>query len=197
MSSSLSWNTILTYLLCSVWNTWRSSLKTVTTVINPPENPGFHTQVLEKGTHGCCWIWSFPGLHKENTVISVLSVRLTFYSDYRTAMIIYALVTEVYPAPVCVKMVYLYTHCVSGEWWKPVRGIPSCSVWHTCLEPPRLLFHPEDITFHACMAARQTSDLCICNLQEHFGGFVCNFLSLWGCGKLTDVTWKLACVKFD
>lgn len=34
----------------------------------------------------------------KHTVISVLSVRLTFYSDYRTAMIIYALVTEVYPA---------------------------------------------------------------------------------------------------
>lgn len=48
MSSSLSWNTILTYLLCSVWNTWRSSLKTVTTVINPPENPDFTLRFLKK-----------------------------------------------------------------------------------------------------------------------------------------------------
>lgn len=85
------------------------------------------------------WFWdSWKGVHHDAFKESVACVTLsrtgqatdispTFCSDCRTAMLIYALVTEVYPAdlwggtsrssdtaPVSARMVYLYTRCVWG-----------------------------------------------------------------------------------
>lgn len=82
--------------------------------------------ILEKSPQCCCWIR-----------FNIWSARPDLCSDYRTTMIIYALVTEGYPAdlwgrtsgssdaaPVCAGTLYLYTLCV----WGAVKACAGSSI---------------------------------------------------------------------
>lgn len=70
----------------------------------------------------------------------------------------------------------IYIHSASGDEWKPVQGIPSCSGWHTCLEPSSFALSPwdtaEEITF-PCVAAVNSTDVASEIYKIFFCGFAC------------------------
>lgn len=89
--------------------------------------------------------------------------------------------------PVCVRMVYLYTHRVSGERWKPVQGAPSCPVWHTSVTLHFCSFTLRISHFHAHMAGKQRSDVASAIYKMLFWVSLSLFSSLYRCDKLADV----------
>lgn len=142
------------------------------------------------------WFWdSWKGVHHDAFKESVACVTLsrtgqatdispTFCSDCRTAMLIYALVTEVYPADLwgrdlqilrhssclCEDGLFIYTVCLgsSESWCREFhQALYGTHVW----SPPPLLFHPETRPRRSHFHVRQ--HWCsVCNLQETFLGLL-------------------------
>lgn len=80
---------------------------------------------------------------------------------------------------------YIHLHRVSGESWKPLQGIRSCSAWHICLEPSSFaLWHSLGDHISMCDTSGAASSI----YKIFFGGgylYLFEFRLAWSFQMLT------------